>query len=179
MGLHAQRIYGPSFESPAPVHADSDGTGWVDASRGAGRGGATLDTATAFHGQSSERLSFRGGGGRAAVANRGLGNEGLFFEAGKEYEGYFWAKAAKAAKLTVAIEAWTADGAAPTALASTTIAVGAGNGWQMVNFSLTPSAGADCVGIAPGGAEATTANITCPINGTYNPTVRSPALDFG
>ena len=174
MGLHAQRIYGPSFEAPAPVHAATDGTGWVDVSSGAGVGGATLDATTAFHGFSSEKLSFRGGGGggggRAAVANRGLGNEGLFFEAGKDYEGYFWAKASKPAKLTIAIEAWSPDGGPPKVLASTTVAVGAaGNGWAMSNFSLTPSAGTDCVGIEAGGALARANNITCPVNGTYNP----------
>ena len=178
MGLHAQRIYGPSFEAPAPVHADTDGTGWVDVSSGTGIGGATLDTVTAFHGQSSEKLSFRSRGdgataatGRAAVANRGLGNEGLYFEGGKDYEGYFWAKALKPVSLVVSLEAWTVDGKAPTVLASSTIAVAtSGEDWQMFNFSLTPSAGTECDGIQPGGAIATAANITCPVNGTYNPT---------
>jgi hypothetical protein len=170
MGLHAQRIYGPSFEAPAPVHATTDGTGWVDASSGGGVGGATLDAKTAFHGFSSEKLSFRGGGGRAAVANRGLGNEGLFFEAGKDYEGYFWTKALQPAKLTVAIEAWSPrPGEPPRVLASTTVAVAAGDGWAMHSFSLTPSAGTECIGIEAGGALARANNITCPVNGTYNP----------
>eukprot|EP01050_Picozoa_sp_SAG11_P016156 SAG11_NODE_2170_length_3724_cov_2.188690_5_plen_321_part_00 len=168
MGLHAQRIYGPSFEAPAPVHATTDGTGWVDASSGGGVGGATLDATTAFHGFSSEKLSFRGGGGRAAVANRGLGNEGLFFEAGKDYEGYFWTKASKPAKLTVAIEAWSPDGGLPKVLASTIVPVATGKSWARSNFSLTPIAGTSCVGIEAGGALATANNITCPVNGTYN-----------
>ena len=32
-------------------------------------------------------------GGSAGLANRGLGNEGLYLQGGKEYEGYFFAKA--------------------------------------------------------------------------------------
>lgn len=172
MGLHAQRIYGPSFEAPAPVHADTDGTGWVDVSHGAGLGGAAVDATMAFHGQSSEKLTFSGntGTGRAAVANRGLGNEGLFFEGGKEYEGYFFASAAnKSVNLVVSLEAWSVNGKAPVVLASSTVTVEAGSGWKMFNFSLTPSTGTECDGITPGGAVAKAANITCPVNGTYNP----------
>jgi hypothetical protein len=154
------------------VHADTDGTGWVDASHGDGVGGATLDKTMAFHGQSSEQLRFSGnaGTGRAAVANRGLGNEGLFFEGGKNYEGYFFANAAtKSVNLVVSLEAWSVDGKTPTVLASSKVTVVAGKGWQMFNFSLTPSAGTECDGITPAGPVAKAANITCPVNGTYDP----------
>jgi hypothetical protein len=37
------------------------------------------------------------------VANRGLGNEGMVFEAGREYEGYVWAKALGPAPLTLEV----------------------------------------------------------------------------
>lgn len=154
------------------MHADTDGTGWVDASHGDGVGGATLDKTMAFHGQSSEQLRFSGnaGTGRAAVANRGLGNEGLFFEGGKNYEGYFFANAAtKSVNLVVSLEAWSVDGKTPTVLASSKVTVVAGKGWQMFNFSLTPSAGTECDGITPAGPVAKAANITCPVNGTYDP----------
>ena len=73
--LYSQMIYGSSFEAPFPV-GSADGTGWRDASTGGGR--ATLDTTAPFNGQSSQKLS----GSGAAVANRGLGNEGLVFAAG-------------------------------------------------------------------------------------------------
>ena len=191
MGLHAQRIYGPSFESaPGPVNSRTDGTGWVDVSSGSGAK-AEQDTATSFHGTASERLAFTGGAsasavsagagagagaGRAAVANRGLGNEGLYFEGGKEYEGYFFAKADKPTKVVLSIEAWAPDASAPSkVLASTTILAGGGGsgsagGWQMLNFSLTPTATTQCSGLVPGSAEARAANITCPVNGTYDPT---------
>ena len=173
MGLYAQRIYGPSFET-APVNARTDGTGWLDVSSGSGAQ-AEQDTATSFHGTASEKLvlasgfdSMAGAGARrAAVANRGLGNEGLYFEAGKEYEGYFFAKADKPTNVVLTIESW--DKSATTkVLATTTVSV---NGaWQMLNFSLTPTATTECNGLVPESAEARAVNITCPINGTYNPT---------
>jgi hypothetical protein len=166
MGLHAQRIYGPSFES-APVNARTDGIGWVDVSSGSGAK-AEQDTTTSFHGTASEKLTLSPGsaGGRAAaVANRGLGNEGLYFEGQKEYEGYFFAKADKPTKIVLSIEAWDAT-AASKVLATTTILVGIDAGWQMLNFSLTPTASTECHGLIPNSTEARAANITCPVNGT-------------
>eukprot|EP01044_Picomonas_judraskeda_P008898 COSAG03_NODE_1049_length_4950_cov_49.608534_2_plen_611_part_00 len=181
MGLHAQRIYGPSFESP-PVSARTDGTGWLDVSRGSGV--AEQDTTTAFHGSASEKLVLTGGGaarvpgtGRAAVANRGLGNEGLYFQGAKGYEGYFFAKADKPTKLVLSIEAWGGS-ASPKVLAKTTILVRGSSasgratdgGWHLLNFSLTPSATTECKGLVPESAKARAFNITCPVNQTYDPT---------
>ena len=53
-----------------------------------------LDPSNPWHGKQSQLIELRSvpsGGGRAGVANRGLGNEGLVFEAGKLYEGYLFA----------------------------------------------------------------------------------------
>ena len=74
----------------------------------------------------------------------------------------------------MAIESW-ADGetgaaeATPVVLASSSVALTAGDDWMQYNFTLTPSKTASCVGITPQGALAVAANITCPVNGTYNP----------
>jgi hypothetical protein len=172
MGLHAQRIYGSSFEDP-PV-AKIDGTGWVDACTGSGKGGAVLDSTTSFHGTASEKLTLSTTGGRAAVANRGLGNEGLYFESNKVYEGYFFAKASQPTKLVLAIEAWSTNSTDVSLLASSTVTIGANSSgnhdWERVNFSLTPTAATECVGIKPKGPEALAAGISCPVNGTYDPT---------
>jgi hypothetical protein len=172
MGLHAQRIYGSSFEDP-PV-AKIDGTGWVDACTGSGKGGAVLDSTTSFHGTASEKLTLSTTGGRAAVANRGLGNEGLYFESNKIYEGYFFAKASQPTKLVLAIEAWSTNSTDVSLLASSTVKIGANSSgnhdWERVNFSLTPTAATECVGIKPKGPEALAAGISCPVNGTYDPT---------
>jgi hypothetical protein len=181
MGLHAQRIYGPSFES-APVNARTDGTGWIDLSSGSGAR-AEQDTTESFHGTASEKLTFTSLAGtgtddRAAVGNRGLGNEGLYFIGGKEYEGYFFAKADRPTEVVLTIEAWGAS-TTSTILASTTLLVGGGAGsadattsstWQMLNFSLTPTATTHCNGLVPESLEARQFNITCPVNGTYDPT---------
>ena len=94
------------------------------------------DTSTAFHGSASEKLVLTSGvaagtasTGRAAVANRGLGNEGLYFEGGKEYEGYFFAKAARPTTLVLSIEYWNADGTSK-AIANTTIVINNQAGYQ-------------------------------------------------
>ena len=171
MGLHAQRIYGPSFEEQ-PVDARGDGTGWIDVSEGGGAGGATLDTNVSFHGLASQRLSMGSGGGRVAVANRGLGNEGLYFEANKTYDGYLFVKSAEPTELALSIETWTAAaGSVPRTaqtLASVVVNVTGGADWQQVNYSLLTNSTANCTGITAGGDVATAANITCPVNVTYS-----------
>jgi alpha-L-arabinofuranosidase len=160
--LYSQMIYGSSFESPFPV-GSADGTGWRDASTGGGR--ATLDAAAPFNGQSSQQLSGVG----AAVANRGLGNEGLVFVASSVYEGYLFAKSASGGAITVSIRDWSTSPSTPgRVLASAVLEVPAGN-WSRLNFSLTPATGTNCEGIVPGGPVAVASNITCPINETYNP----------
>ena len=162
-------IYGSSFESPYPVGA-ADGAGWRDASSGSGS--AAIDPSEFFNGERSQKLSVAAGGGSAAVANRGTGNEGLVFSEGKEYEGYLFAKSAQATTLTVAIRDWSGSPSGRgKVLASAELQVPAGN-WSRLNFSLTTTGGTNCEGIAPQSAEAVAANITCPVNETYNPTGR-------
>ena len=56
-------------------------------------------TTTTIIGLSSQKITITAGSGVAAVGNRGLGNEGLFIEANKEYEGFFFAKSNKAVSL--------------------------------------------------------------------------------
>eukprot|EP01047_Picozoa_sp_COSAG01_P094621 COSAG01_NODE_25495_length_743_cov_1.007764_1_plen_184_part_00 len=156
--LYAQKIYGSSFEfdyrpSPGPKRTGAgwrpDGSGWLSASVGVGNTDARItgDGHTALHGQASVNLTCGGTGGRAAVANRGLGNEGLYLEAKKPYEGYLFVQAAKAVRITVSLESWSA-GRAPLVLASSTLAFGGGN-YTRLNFSLTPNASAACIGLIP------------------------------
>jgi len=102
----------------------------------------------AFSGQASQRISISGGteSGTAGVSNRGLGNEGLYIQAGKEYEGYFFASSAKAVSIEARIE--TTDG---KVLASQIIQHLPGNGsFEQHKFTLTPADGTECVGIEPG-----------------------------
>lgn len=173
--LYAQKIYGSSFEfdylpAPGPKKTGAgwrpDGSGWTSVSVGAGNTDTRITGGTALHGQASVNLTFNGavGSGRAAVANRGLGNEGLYL-ASKLYEGYLFVQAAKAVTITVSLESWSAGGA-PRVLARSVLAFGGGN-WTQLNFSLTPTKAAECNGLIPNSSAAIAANITCPVNGTY------------
>ena len=55
------------------------------------KGSAQIVSTAAFHGKDSLALHMTGGKGVVGLANRGLGHEGLVFEAGKDYEGFFFA----------------------------------------------------------------------------------------
>eukprot|EP01051_Picozoa_sp_SAG22_P002252 SAG22_NODE_99_length_20560_cov_128.669029_17_plen_268_part_00 len=98
--LYAQKIYGSSFEfdyrpgsgpsgqpgqPPGPFHWRADGSGWSDASVGPGNTAERV-CSTAKHGLCSVQLKNAAASGRPALANRGLGNEGLFLEGGKLYQ---------------------------------------------------------------------------------------------
>lgn len=90
---------------------------------------------------------------------------------------YFFAKSDRPTKVVLTIEAWDAT-ATSKVLATTTVLVGGGGassggedgGWEMHNFSLTPTATTECSGLVPDSAAAKAVNITCPVNGTYDPT---------
>ena len=99
-----------------------------------------------FHNHDGIQVSVTSGAGFAGLANRGFKNQGLFLEAGKPYEGYFFALAESAVVLEVQLR----DYVSGTVLASTTPAFIPGPGFQRVNFSLTPSAETSCIGIVPG-----------------------------
>lgn len=127
------------------------------------------------------RATYTGGSGLVGVSNRGLGNEGLYFEgwgekagtlivgeretkeggrkrqcmqeitvalnrqstvpAGqKPYEGYFFAKSNGPVQVAVQLRDFSRN----KTLASTVIAFAGGN-WTMLNFTLTPSTGTQCV----------------------------------
>lgn len=92
----------------------------------------------------SRKLTKTKGTGTVGVANRALSNEGMFFEP-KEYEGYFFAAASKPVTLEVRLENYVSK----TVLAKQTIHFPGGE-WAMQNFSMTPSAGTTCEGIAIG-----------------------------
>eukprot|EP00756_Hemistasia_phaeocysticola_P055443 Hpha_TRINITY_DN31388_c0_g1::TRINITY_DN31388_c0_g1_i1::g.194447::m.194447 len=123
---------------------------WRNYTRGDGvEANVSLDSAFAFHGKASQRVEFMSGTGVVGLANRGLGAEGLYFEANKVYEGYFFAASAHPVTLTVELQ--LKDGGHP--IAATTVAFAGGN-WTRVNFTLTTSQGTVCVGVDPSSPEA-------------------------
>eukprot|EP00040_Diaphanoeca_grandis_P032005 m.192845 g.192845 ORF g.192845 m.192845 type:complete len:808 (-) comp32486_c0_seq1:486-2909(-) len=98
------------------------------------------DTTAPFHGMASQKITFASGQGVAAVGNRGLGNEGLFIEANKDYNGYFFAKSDAPVMLVAQIINKNTN----MTLGSTTIKFAGGN-WTMLNFTLNTTAGTECV----------------------------------
>lgn len=142
-------IFGESFESPPNTTEYGQSTyAWqrvIDTSLG-DRASVVRDTAMAFSGQASQKITITAGhgGGSAGLANRGLGNEGLYFVAMKPYEGYFFAASAQAVTFEVRLE--TVGG--NKILARQRIKHSA-NGFVQHRFELTPSIGTQCEGIKP------------------------------
>jgi hypothetical protein len=115
-----------------------------------------LDGSAPFQGLQSLKLVYESGNGFYGIANRGLGNEGLFLEGNKEYEGYFFALGQPGTSVDVTVQ--FRDTTSNTVLATQTVPVTTPSGvkgldadsWIMVNFTLTPTASTECVGIVPG-----------------------------
>ena len=142
--LHAQLLYGDSLQCGPELAC-----AWQNTSVGANSaaGVAALDAAVSVNPSDpapSLSLTFSSGTGAVAWSNRGIGNEGLYLEAGKAYEGRVVVLApAGAAALYVALN----DYVSGTVLASARVAVPASPEWQVVDFSLAPVAGCACEGI--------------------------------
>jgi len=112
------------------------------------RGTYIFDHTTVYQGFPSLTLSVVSGNGFYGLGNRGLGNEGLFVQAGKEYEGYFFAQAPAGTTVTAAVRLTNSDTGA--VLAQQLVNITGGGGWAQIPFSFTTVAGTECVGIAPG-----------------------------
>ena len=143
--FHSQLLYGDSFQCGPELAC-----AWQNTTVGAGsaRGTARLDAAVSVNPSDPApalSLSFASGAGAVAWSNRGVGNEGLFFEAGRPYEGTAVVLApAGAAALYFALN----DYLAGAVLASSAVALPASPEWQTVNFTLTPASGCACEGVA-------------------------------
>jgi hypothetical protein len=114
------------YEVPPPPF-----TGWGQQVSPGVQATFASDATAPFHGRSSQKISFASGTGVAAITNRGLGNEGLFIEAGKDYEGFFFAKSESPVTLVVQL----VHKGTNAVLSSTTITSPGGN-WTMLNFTL-------------------------------------------
>ena len=107
--------------------------------------GPLQDASNPFHGLHSQKIVYysnskSAGSGVAGVANRNLGNEGLFVEANKDYNGYFFAKSDR----PVTLVAQFVDKKTNVTLGSATIPFAGGN-WTQLNFTFTTTAGSECV----------------------------------
>ena len=111
-GFSSQMIFGESFEAPQANHTagvSSDSWAFVPcAGCGATSEIVNRTIAPAHHGARSRNITIRKAAGNAlsptpfaGLRNRALANEGMYFEAGKEYEGYFFARCASPVTLAV------------------------------------------------------------------------------
>ena len=102
-GFSSQLLFGESFEA-APGEAHT----W-QATIHASTANATVEllTGDGLHGQTALHVQYRSGHGLAALANRGLHNEGLFLQKGKTYEGFLWVKSARAGSVAVSLFDYT------------------------------------------------------------------------
>jgi hypothetical protein len=133
-------------KAPPPPPAPAPYFPWQVVNSSTANGSATID-GDAFHGMKSLKIEYLSGTGFIGMNNRGLGREGLVFYAGKEYEGYLFAKSDSPVNVTVLLQATSsADGgalASPSILASASFTVN-GN-WSQNHFKFTPSAATTCV----------------------------------
>lgn len=136
----SQMIYGEAFEVTNGLT-----TGWSTQQDNGASGSSTLDRSQPFGAArvASMRVNYASGpGGAVRLVHRGMGNEGLVFQGGKNYEGYIFARANADTKLTVALN----DYVGGKVLDSTVVTVPGSGAWTQLPYNLTPSAGTTCEG---------------------------------
>lgn len=96
---------------------------------------ASIDTATLFKGQQTQRLTYQSGSGALTLSNRGLNRMGMSFVKDKDYEGYLYIAADRNTTLTLALQ--SADGTRTYATATVNVNTG---GFAKYAFQMTPDA---------------------------------------
>jgi hypothetical protein len=137
-GLYSQMIFGESFQEPAPPASAPESqlsSMWRAVHRGTAVGRFAIVSERPFAGRQSQRVSFDSGVGEWGVENEGLNHWGMSFIAGKNYEGYVWARAEKETRLAAALE--SRDGLQVYARARLVVE---SDEWQRLDFTLTPGA---------------------------------------
>ena len=94
---------------------------------------ASIDTATLYNGQQTQKLIHGGGDGTLTLSNRGLNRMGMSFVEGKDYDGYLYIASDRNTTLTLSLG--SADGSQTYATA--TVDVKAGD-FQKYAFTMTP-----------------------------------------
>jgi len=107
---------------------------WQVVRRGGALGRCELTSEPPFVGAQSQQITFIDGQGEIGIENRGLNRWGMYFVAGRPYEGCIWARAVKPADLFVAME--SGDGAKAYARARLSVT---SSDWQRLDFTLTPN----------------------------------------
>jgi len=93
------------FKPSAGSHFRGEVSGmWRPLARGSAQGEFALESKDTFNGSQSQRMTFRSGEGEIGIENRSLNRWGMYFQAGKPYEGYVWVRADEPTGLYVAME---------------------------------------------------------------------------
>ena len=118
----------PSFSANVSVSGmwKAETTGNADVS-------AEVITDDVFSGKQDQRITFTSGTGTISINNMGLSRKGMNFVAGKDYNGYIYARSENGVKVRVAFE--SADGKVRYASTEFTVK---GSGYAKYSFSLTP-----------------------------------------
>lgn len=123
------------FKPPAGQSFRGEVSGmWRPFAHGSAQGEFALESEDTFNGLQSQRITFLSGQGEVGIENQSLNRWGMYFQAGKSYEGYLWVQADEPVGLFVAME--SADGSRiyaekeMRAIASV---------WNRLGFTLTPT----------------------------------------
>ena len=108
---------------------------WNPVRQGTAEGSFSLDSKAAFSGEHGQQITFARGSGVVGVENQSLNRWGMNFVAGKNYEGYLWARATSPTEVFVALE--SRDGSAVYGEKSLKLKAG---DWQRLDFDLKPDA---------------------------------------
>eukprot|EP00439_Symbiodinium_sp_Y106_P046419 s926_g5.t3 len=148
-GLYTEMVYGDSFEEPPSEGVSgADFVQPIPAFSGRGLTRPTWKRWAAsesshfnvsfdrFHGNQSQLIQ------NGAIANFGLGQQGMHFVADKDYHGFLYAKADGPATLNVSLVA--EENGRRQLLNTTTFQLKSSNAWVRLDFVLTPAASTFC-----------------------------------
>eukprot|EP00927_Polykrikos_kofoidii_P034009 TRINITY_DN28853_c0_g1_i1.p1 TRINITY_DN28853_c0_g1~~TRINITY_DN28853_c0_g1_i1.p1 ORF type:complete len:737 (-),score=92.26 TRINITY_DN28853_c0_g1_i1:79-2124(-) len=169
-GLYSQLVYGEDFEEPAGKSGVSGDLGdnrgdsklsptWAKLTSSQAQPSPAYETVTSgvFNGKQAQLMSAIGSN-PARIINRGLYQQGLYIQKGREYEGYLYARIAQngtaysTPQLTVSLVSManessggerTGSSTLPLEIASSAFQL-SGTEWTRLNFRLTPSVGSAC-----------------------------------
>ncbi|NQT84878.1 DUF1080 domain-containing protein, partial [bacterium] len=132
------KIEGEKKPLPFKSRADQSLTGevsgmWRPLARNSAQGEFTLESEDSFNGSQSQRVAFLSGKGEIGIENQSLNRWGMYFQAGKSYEGYVWVRADEPADFYVAME--SGDG---SQVYSEKKLRASSQGWKRLDFALTP-----------------------------------------
>jgi|EP01047_Picozoa_sp_COSAG01_P045628 hypothetical protein len=140
---------------------------WNNVTTGTARGHVKLSDAMPFHGRSAMEISFDDGVGSVGVSNRGLGNEGLVFEAGKLYEGFFFASSSAPVTLEVALRDYTTVKGRGTDIAKQSWYHPGGGQYLRFNFSMVPRSATSCANMSAADAMVNGGSVDCKLPGMH------------